>query len=121
MRDCFKSGYQSTGVELEARLIGYGWISCAVGEAHILNIATDAAFQAQGHGRRVLKRLIDIARWYRAETVFLEVRASNEIAIGLYQNYGFNEIGLRKGYYPAQRGREDALVFAMTLLPPEAL
>jgi ribosomal-protein-alanine N-acetyltransferase len=63
----------------------------------------------------MLDRLIAEARKLRAETVFLEVRDSNRRAIRLYQQAGFNEIGLRKGYYPATQGREDAIVMALIL------
>jgi ribosomal-protein-alanine N-acetyltransferase len=121
MRDCFKSGYQTTAVESDGLLHGYGWMSCAVGEAHILNIAVDPGMQGRGYGRRILKRLLDIARWYRAETVFLEVRESNETAIKLYESHGFNQVGIRKSYYPAHQGREDALIYAMAMLPPDVI
>jgi ribosomal-protein-alanine N-acetyltransferase len=75
--------------------------------------------QGCGHGKRLMQRLIDLARWHRAERIFLEVRPSNERAIKLYDQLGFNEIGKRPNYYPAKRGREDAIVMALELLPPE--
>lgn len=116
MRDCFKAGHQSAGLELDGALLGYGWISCAVGEAHILNVAVDPAHQGRGYGRRLLRRLLDVARWYRAEQVFLEVRPSNTTAQQLYRSMGFTQIGLRRSYYPAEGGREDALVFSLPLV-----
>ena len=63
--------------------------------------------------------MIDLARWNRAAQVFLEVRPSNPRAIALYREYGFNEIGLRPNYYPSSKGREDAIVMAMELVPPD--
>ena len=75
--------------------------------------------QGGGLGRRLMRRLIDLARWHRAERVFLEVRPSNPRAIALYDQLGFNEIGRRPNYYPAKRGREDAIVMAMELLGGE--
>lgn len=120
MRDCFKAGHQSAGLELDGRLLGYGWVSCIVGEAHVLNIAVDPDQQGRGYGRRLLKRLLDVARWYRAEQVILEVRASNRVAFALYQSMGFIQIGTRRAYYPAAIGREDALVLSLALrLPAE--
>jgi [ribosomal protein S18]-alanine N-acetyltransferase len=116
MRDCFKAGHQSAGLDLDGKLLGYGWISCAVGEAHILNVAVDPLHQGVGYGRRLMKRLLDVARWYRAEQVFLEVRPSNHGAIQLYRSMGFSQVGLRRGYYPAREGREDALVFSLALV-----
>ena len=93
-------------------------LSAAAGEAHILNVCIAPEYQGRGHGRRLLARLVDLARWHHARQVFLEVRPSNPRAINLYRDFGFNEIGLRPNYYPAEKGREDAIVMAMELLPP---
>ncbi len=98
--------------------IGYGILSVAAGEAHVLNVCVAPEHQGRGLGRRLLGRLLDLARWHRVERVFLEVRPSNPVAIGLYERAGFNEIGRRPNYYPAKGGREDAIVMAMELLPP---
>jgi [ribosomal protein S18]-alanine N-acetyltransferase len=117
-RDCFKSGYSGLALEQSGVLLGYGWISCAAGEAHIMNVAVEPDLQGLGHGKHLLKRLIDVARWYRAERVLLEVRRSNVVAISLYHHMGFNEIGQRPNYYPAQGKREDALIYAMELHSP---
>jgi ribosomal-protein-alanine N-acetyltransferase len=119
-RDCLKAGYgcwvlARTGGEL----VGYGVLSVAAGEAHVLNVAVAPDERNQGHGRRIMKRLLDLARWQRVERVFLEVRPSNEGAVALYHDLGFNEIGRRPNYYPARRGREDAIVMALELLLPE--
>ena len=65
---------------------------------------------------RLVMRLIDAARWHRAERIFLEVRPSNLAAQHIYETIGFNEIGRRPNYYPARNGREDAIVMAMELL-----
>jgi ribosomal-protein-alanine N-acetyltransferase len=100
-------------------VIGYGVISVAAREAHILNICIDPDAQSQGHGRRLLRALVRVARAQNAERIFLEVRPSNPRAIALYFDEGFNEIGRRPRYYPAQMGREDAIVMAMELLPAQ--
>jgi ribosomal-protein-alanine N-acetyltransferase len=71
--------------------------------------------QGKGLGSRLLKTLERIARAANRETCFLEVRQSNFAAIRLYLNAGFNEVGIRKGYYPAEFGRENAMVMAKTL------
>jgi ribosomal-protein-alanine N-acetyltransferase len=63
--------------------------------------------------------MLDLARWHRAERVFLEVRPTNPRAIDLYRRNGFCEIGHRPNYYPARHGREDAIVMGLELLPPE--
>jgi ribosomal-protein-alanine N-acetyltransferase len=113
-KDCFKAGYSCWVCEELDKVLGYGLLSIAVGEAHILNISVDPAEQNQGIGRKLLENLIAVATG-RAETMFLEVRPSNTVAIALYKNVGFNEIGIRKGYYPAENGREDALMLALQL------
>ena len=112
--DCFKAGYSCWVCELQDKVLGYSLLSIAVGEAHILNISVDPAEQKQGIGRKMLQHLIEVARG-RAETVFLEVRPTNTAAIALYEDVGFNEIGIRKGYYPAENGREDAIMLALQL------
>ena len=119
-RDCLRAGHHCWVLEAGSTLLGYGVLSAAAGEAHILNICIAPEYQGRGHGRRLLRRLVDLARWHQAGQVFLEVRPSNPRAIQLYREEGFNEIGQRPNYYPAEKGREDAIVMAMELLPPES-
>jgi len=113
-RDCFKAGYRCSVCELQGKILGYSLLSLAVDEAHILNVSVDPSEQGQGIGRRMMEDLIAYARG-RAETIFLEVRPSNTVAIRLYEHLGFNEIGIRKAYYPAKNGREDAMMLALEL------
>jgi len=114
-RDCFRAGYHCWVCEESEKVLGYSIISLGAGEAHILNISVDPNEQKQGIGRKMLENLIEVARG-RAESIFLEVRPSNAVAIALYENMGFNEIGIRKGYYPAENGREDAIMLALQLI-----
>jgi ribosomal-protein-alanine N-acetyltransferase len=116
--DCLRAGYESVVLVQSEAIIGYGVLSSGASEAHILNVCVAPAEQGKGHGRRLVARLLDIARWHRSERVYLEVRPSNPHAITLYESIGFNEFGRRPNYYPAKKGREDALVMAMELLPP---
>jgi [ribosomal protein S18]-alanine N-acetyltransferase len=118
-RDCLRAGYQCWVLAHAAEIIGYGILTVAAGEAHVLNVCVATAEQGGGHGTRLMRRLIDLARWHRAQRIFLEVRPSNTRAVKLYHQLGFNEIGKRPNYYPAKRGREDAIVMAMELLPEE--
>ena len=115
-KDCFKANYSCWVCAEDEKILGFGIASIAVGEAHILNINIDPAEQNQGIGRKMLKNLIAVARDHKVETVFLEVRPTNLPAIALYNSMGFNEIGIRKGYYPAENGREDALMMALELV-----
>ena len=118
-RDCLRAGYNCWVLAHGIEVIAYGVLTVAAGEAHVLNVCVAQDHQSTGHGKRLMQRLIDLARWHRAERIFLEVRPSNARAIKLYDQLGFNEIGKRPNYYPAKRGREDALVMALELLPPE--
>jgi ribosomal-protein-alanine N-acetyltransferase len=112
--DCFRANYECYVCEEMDKVLGYCILSIGAGEAHILNISVDPGAQKQGIGRKMLEHLIESAR-EKAETIFLEVRPSNIVALGLYKKIGFNEIGIRKGYYPTAEGREDALMLAMEL------
>ena len=118
-RDCLRAGYGSWVLASGEQIIGYGVLSVAAMEAHVLNVCIAPEMQGQGHGRRLMKRLVDLARWHQAQRIFLEVRPSNPRAIALYEDMGFNEIGRRPNYYPAKKGREDALVLALELLKEE--
>lgn len=117
-RDCLRADYPAWVLERDRVLIGYGVLSVAADEAHVLNVCAAPEVQGQGHGKRMLRALLQVARGRGARRVFLEVRPSNHTAIRLYHNEGFNEIGRRPRYYPAVDGREDAIVMAMELLPP---
>jgi len=94
---------------------GHLILSANVGEAHILNLCVYPKEQGKGWGRKLLAEAEWIAKQHQAETCFLEVRPSNTAGINLYQTAGYNEVGLRKNYYPANKGREDAVVMAKTL------
>ena len=114
-RDCLLANHPSWVLAL----LGYAVISVAAGEAHVLNLCTAPEVQGRGHGRRLLRAILQLARGRGAQRVFLEVRPSNKPAIALYHDEGFNEIGRRPRDYPARDGREDALVMALELLSDE--
>lgn len=121
-RDCMRADYpmwvqEQHGDKGPGAIVGYGVLSIAADEAHVLNLCTAPGHEGQGLGRRMLQALLRIARGAGAQRVFLEVRPSNPRAIELYDRSGFNEIGRRPRYYPAaNNGREDAIVMAMELL-----
>ena len=79
-------------------------------EVHLLNIAVGRDWHRQGVAQSLLNVLRDRCRQRGASTLWLEVRPSNEPARALYLREGFEQVGLRKAYYPAPDGREDALV-----------
>ncbi|WP_371183122.1 ribosomal protein S18-alanine N-acetyltransferase [Xanthomonas sacchari] len=114
-RDCLQAGYPGWVLVEEGTIFGYGVISVAADEAHILNVCVAPERQSRGYGRLLLRALIKYGVDLGARRVFLEVRPSNPNAIALYHSEGFNEIGRRPRYYPAANGREDALVMAIEL------
>ena len=123
-RDCLRVGYLCRVVEVDGTIAGYGIVAMGADEAHLLNLCVRADLRGRGLGRRMLLLLVERARASGAEAVFLEVRPSNPGAIALYESEGFVRVGLRKGYYQAVGGREDALVLKRDLLagrhPPPA-
>jgi ribosomal-protein-alanine N-acetyltransferase len=114
-RDCLRSGYYCPLYHLDGRIIGYGIMAVGADEAQILSLCIDPDLQGQGLGRSLLLQLLNQASSGQVDSVFLEVRASNRVARSLYESSGFNEIGVRRGYYPAEDGREDAIILATTL------
>jgi ribosomal-protein-alanine N-acetyltransferase len=114
-RDCVRVGYCCRVVEFDQLLVGYGVLSAGAGEAHLLNICIRDAYRTRGIGRRLLDHLFADARAAGARELFLEVRPSNTAAIRLYQTLGFTSVGLRRGYYQAEGGREDAIVMRLSL------
>ena len=118
-RDCLVAGYPAWVLLEDGAFIGHGVMSVAADEAHVLNVCIDPARQGRGHGRMLLRAMVEAARGLGACRVFLEVRPSNPAACALYESEGFNEIGRRPRYYPADNNtREDAIVMAMELLDP---
>lgn len=119
--DCLKADYPAWVLSERGRIIGYGILSIAADEAHILNVCVEPQVQGRGHGRCLVRTLVRIARGHGAQRVFLEVRPSNPHAIALYHDEGFNEIGRRPRYYPAHEGREDAIVMAIELIDDDVV
>lgn len=114
-RDCVRVGYLCRVVEFDGEIGGYGIMSYGAGEAHILNICIRNDLRGAGVGRRLMDFLLSRARDAEMQDVFLEVRPSNPVAIRMYESLGFAKVGVRKAYYQATGGREDALVYKRVL------
>ena len=114
-RDCLDSGYSTWVGEVEGELAGYWVMMRVVEEGHILNCCIAPAWQGRGLGLSLMLHLIATARGNATETLYLEVRPSNTRAVNLYQRLDFDSIALRRNYYPADLGREDALVMRLIL------
>ena len=96
-------------------IIGYAIVQLVMDEAHLLNICVRPDMQGQGYGRRILEHIIDHSKSRAAALLVLEVRRSNQRAQNLYTQFGFNEMTIRRGYYPAEQGREDAILMGLDL------
>jgi ribosomal-protein-alanine N-acetyltransferase len=114
-RDCLLAGYHCLVLDVADSVTGYGIMSIAASEAHLLNLCVHPNAQHMGYGRRVLNALLVKAEDAACDKVFLEVRPSNRIALQLYRSVGFEQIGIRPAYYQAERGREDAVVLSANL------
>ena len=114
-RDCLRVGYVCRVVTVSRQVMAYGVMSFGAGEAHILNLCVAEAYRCRGIGRRLLGSLIERAAAAGMADAFLEVRPSNMAAIRLYLALGFEQVGMRRGYYQAANGREDAAVLRRAL------
>jgi ribosomal-protein-alanine N-acetyltransferase len=113
--DSLRAGYQSRTWRLGGELVGYFVLLSAAGEAHLLNLSIAEGRWRRGHGAALLREAMRVARESGARDIFLEVRPSNLAGKALYERSGFKKIALRRGYYPAHGGREDALVLSCAL------
>jgi ribosomal-protein-alanine N-acetyltransferase len=113
--DSLRAGYECRTLRLGPELLGYFVLMVAAGEAHLLNLSIAPAHQRFGHGSALLREAAALAQKLGARSLFLEVRPSNRAAQGLYTRFGFRKIAVRRGYYPAHTGREDALVLTLPL------
>jgi ribosomal-protein-alanine N-acetyltransferase len=113
--DSLSAGYSCWIAERGAVLVAYGVLMSGVEEAHLLNLSVARHAQRQGVGREMLMFFIDRAREFGARAMFLEVRPSNAPARALYSAEGFRELAVRRRYYPAGDGREDAILMGRDL------
>jgi len=114
-RDCLLAGYQCVVLERDREVAGYGILSVAAGEAHILNLCIEPSFRSHGYGERLLDDILFRARTSSVREIFLEVRPTNVYALALYKKKGFHLVANRPAYYQAREGREDASVLAKKL------
>ena len=114
--DSLRSGYQAQALAADGVLLGYFVAMKGVDEVHLLNVTVAPARQGEGWGRVMLDALALWSRGQGAQWLWLEVRASNTRAQGIYERQGYRRVGERKSYYPASHGkREDAVVMSLKL------
>ena len=113
--DSHQAGYHMQMLMAGREILGYFVAMPGVDEVHLLNITVAPEHQGQGWARLMLDALCLWTRGQDRQWLWLEVRQTNARAIRLYQGYGFERVGLRKNYYPDNRGREDAVVMSLNL------
>lgn len=114
--DSLKSGHHAwVFFDKTDEIIGYALVQNVIDEAHLLNICVKPSLQGQGYGREILDHVLNFASSTLAVFIVLEVRSSNRRAQQLYLHAGFNEMSVRKNYYPAKIGREDAILMGLDL------
>jgi len=125
--DSLASGYRAQGLWQTGRgaaatdasagpptLVAYAWAMEGVEELHLLNLAVHPDHRRRGYAQLLLDDLVTWALQRPLWWLWLEVRASNQAARRLYERYGFEEAGLRRGYYPSVRSaREDAVLMRL--------
>ncbi len=123
-RDCLSAGYICRLAELDQpgkdnetsdNLVGHCILMMGPAEAHVLNLCVVPSQRGSGLASRLLRSLLNSAATLGAREVFLEVRRSNHAARALYEREGFNRIAIRQNYYNAEQGKEDAVLYALTL------
>lgn len=118
--DAINAGYSCWVGRCAGQLVGYFVLMLAVDDAHLLTISVAGKHHGRGFGGQLLRAALSAARQGRATVFLLEVRPSNEKALAIYRHFGFAQVGVRRGYYPAAGGREDALVLTRALVEVSA-
>lgn len=108
--------YLNLKMTKEQQIFGFAICQTVLDEATLFNLAIDPKWQSKGYGKALLQDLINRLRDKNISTLWLEVRESNQHAKQLYDKMGFNEVDIRKNYYPLPNGdRENAIVMALYL------
>ncbi|RQD71025.1 MAG: ribosomal-protein-alanine N-acetyltransferase [Tindallia sp. MSAO_Bac2] len=100
--------------DINKKIAAYGGMWLIMDEAHITNVAVHPKFQGQGLGRKIMEALMEEARQRHMQRMTLEVRKSNETALGLYKSMDFLVSGIRPGYY--HDNGEDAIIMWKNLI-----
>lgn len=116
--DCTTPPYKGLVCIADGDVAGYALILNVAGEATLMDIAVDVSLRGQKIGRHLMQAVLSACENMAAEELWLEVRAGNSIALSLYQSSGFEVIETRKNYYPADNGREDAIIMRRFITAP---
>lgn len=115
-RQSFEDGLRRTEnlflvVEEDGAVRGYVDMYCCMGEGEITNVAVSPESRGRGLSSALMEACLEKAKALAIERIVLEVRVSNEAAIHLYEKYGFEKLGIRKGFYDFPK--EDAYIMSL--------
>lgn len=115
IHDCIDVGYTCLVMELRGDICAYIITRITVDDAHILNICVKRDKQKQGLAKRLINKIVEIAKSRLVDKVVLEVRETNKPAIKLYEKMGFECVGRRKNYYKTADGHEDSVDYSLKI------
>ena len=110
--DCLRKDYYCLVQEVDQEVSGFAIQNISLNESHLLNIGIKEMFRNRGLGQELLEQIVHASKSMGCKKIFLEVRVSNNQAIGLYNKTGFKKVSVKKNYYRLPDGREDALVMS---------
>ena len=113
---CFSKRYRNFKLVEGKKVKGFYMAEVLLDEMTLHNICVHPDCQGKGFGRQLFEHFVETARAHDVVQLWLEVRESNGPAIKLYQDNGFDVAGIRKNYYPAKSGREDAYLMGRALV-----
>ena len=110
--DCLRKDYYCLVQEVDQEVSGFAIQNISLNESHLLNIGIKEMFRNRGLGQELLEQIVHASKTMGCKKIFLEVRVSNNQAIGLYNKTGFKQVSVKRNYYRLPDGREDALVMS---------
>ena len=117
IKECFATNTRCIGLFLKNKIVGFAIVCVIYEDSELFTIGIERKYQGLGFGHKLLQKSLEVCLELGAQKCFLEVRVSNEVAIHLYDRYGFQITGTRKRYYPATATTpvEDAFTMACDL------
>ena len=110
--DCINNNYLCKVMLINHNVVGYIINSIIQDECHIMNLCIHKDYRRLGYAKKLLNYVNQEIKKINCKLIFLECRPSNKSALKLYLSEGYNEIGIRKNYYPSKNGYEDAIMLA---------
>lgn len=108
--------YHNLKLVMAQKIVGFAICQTVLDEATLFNLAIDPAYQGQKLGRKLLQALLSQLQQKAVSQMWLEVRESNKKATALYESCGFNQVDIRKNYYPTVEGKRENAIIMVAML-----